>query len=99
MLLELTDLGLKRVIVFSHHAPTINLVQSMKQRIDHRLAAGRVVEQVILQIRIATHDPDIAEHFVQHARGTTGLAQAAQLGDQVPCSVAQQANHDLAIRE
>jgi hypothetical protein len=43
------------------------------QRVDQFLTALRVVQQVILQIRIAAHRPDIAQHFVQHARRPAGL--------------------------
>jgi hypothetical protein len=54
------------------------------QRVDQGLAALRVIQQVVLQIRVATHDPDIAQHFVQHARGTAGLAGSPQFIQQRP---------------
>ena len=47
------------------------------QRFDQCRASLRVVEQVVFQVGIATHDPDVAQHFVQHARGAPGAALAA----------------------
>ena len=38
------------------------------QRFDQRGASFRIVEQIVFQVRIAAHNPDIAEHLVQHAR-------------------------------
>ena len=43
-----------------------------------RRAAFGVVQQVVLQIRIALHDPDVAQHLVQHARRAAGPALATQ---------------------
>ncbi len=37
-----------------------------------------IVKQVVLQVGIALHHPDVAQHFVQHARGTSGAALVAQ---------------------
>ena len=99
MLLTLLDFRLDGVIILRHHATPINLIQSVIQRIDQCLAARWVVEQIVLQIGVALYHPDVAQYLVQHACRTPRLAQAAQLGDQVPCRIAQQTDHDLAIRE
>ena len=52
------------------HAAFFNLVQTVIQRLDQRLASARIVQQIILQIGIAVDHPDIAQDFVQHARRT-----------------------------
>jgi hypothetical protein len=68
--------GFARVI--HAEAALVHFGQAVMQRVDQFLAALRVVQQVILQIGIAAHRPDIAQHFVQHARRPAGLARAAQ---------------------
>ncbi len=67
------------------------------QRLDQRCAPPGVVEQIVLQIRIAAHDPDVAEHLVQHARRASGAALAPQFIEHAPRFSAQQSNDDLAI--
>ena len=62
-------------------------------------APARVVEQVVLQVRIALHDPDVAEHLVQHARRAAGAALAAQQAEHLPGARAEQADDDLAVGE
>ena len=89
MLLALFDFRLDGVVVLRHHATPINLIQSVIQRIDQRLAARWVIEQIVLQVGVALHHPDVAQYLVQHACRTPGLAQAAQLCDQVPGRIAQ----------
>ena len=78
---------------FSHFA------EPVVQRLDQQLAALRVVEQVVLQVRVALHDPDVAQHLVQHARRAAGLALVAQAVQQLPGARAEQADHDLAVGE
>jgi len=80
-------------------AAFIDFGEAVVQGVDQFLASLRVVQQVVLQIRIAAHHPDIAQHLVQHARGAAGLAGAAQLVEQLPAGFAQQADHDLAVGE
>ena len=46
----------------------------MVQGIDQRITAIAIVEQVIFEIRIALHDPDVAQNLVEHASGTAGDA-------------------------
>jgi hypothetical protein len=48
----------------------LDLAQTMSQRVDQHPAPPRVVQQVVLKVRIALHDPDVAQHLEQHARGT-----------------------------
>jgi hypothetical protein len=80
-------------------APLLDLVQTMVQRVDQRCAALRVVEQVVLEVGIALHDPDVAEHLVEHACRAAGAALAAQLVQQLPSTRTQQTDHDLAVGE
>ena len=46
----------------------INFGQSVLECLDQQFAALGVVKQIILQIGVATHHPDIAKHLVQHPR-------------------------------
>ena len=66
---------------------------------DEQRTALAITEQVVLQIRIARNHPDVAEHFVQHARRPAGAALAAQLVEHFPHRGAEQADHDLAVGE
>jgi len=65
-------------------AALVDFRQAVVQRFDQLGAALRVVQQVVLQIRVAAHDPDIAQDFVQHARRAPGLAGTAQFVKQLP---------------
>ncbi|MOA29708.1 hypothetical protein D3C78_1507410 [compost metagenome] len=67
------------------------------QGIDELLAPLGVVQQVVLQVRVAPHHPDIAQHFVQHPRGTARATLAAQVGQQAPGVIAQQPADNLAV--
>ncbi len=78
-------------------APHLDLVQAMPQRVDQHLSPLGVVEQVVFQIGIAPHHPDVAQHLEQHACRAPGLAFAAQRVEHVPCVGAEQANDDLAV--
>jgi hypothetical protein len=69
----------------------------MKQGIDQRIAPLAVVEQVIFQVGVALHDPDVAQHLVEHARRPAGDALAAQFVEHCPVVGAEQADDDLAI--
>ena len=62
----------------------LDLGQAMAQRADQRLAPLAVGEQVVFQIGIAPHDPDVAQHLVEHARRTAGDALAAQFVEHPP---------------
>ena len=62
-------------------------------------AALRVVQQVVLQVGIALHHPDVAQHLVQHARRAAGAALLAQAVEHLPGARAEQADHDLAVGE
>ena len=65
-------------------AAALHLVQTVVQRVDQQLPALRVVEQVVLEIGIALHHPDVAEHLVQHARRAPGAPLLAQQVRAVP---------------
>jgi hypothetical protein len=71
-------------------AALVDFGQAVMQGVDQFLAALRVVQHVVLQVRIAAHHPDIAQHLVQHAGRTAGLARAAhsssKLHDSSPSS-------------
>ncbi len=94
---QLADLAI--ALAIRRVAPSLHFVQSMMQRLDQHAPAFRVVDQVILQVRIALDDPDIAEHLVEHAGRTARAALAPQLVEDLPDGLAEQPHHDLAIRE
>ncbi len=77
----------------------VDFTQPVVQRLDQQLAPARVVEQVLLEVRVAVYDPDVAQHLVQHARRTPRAALGAQVGEQLPALVAKQPDDDLAIGE
>ncbi len=78
-------------------AALLDLAQAVVQRLDQQGAALGVVEQVVLQIRIAAHDPDIAQHFVEHPGGAARAALRAQAFERLPRFIAEQSDDDLAI--
>src|SRR5262245_7725724 len=67
------------------------------QGLDQQLPAPRIIDEIVLQVRITLHDPDVAEHFVQHARRASGAPLAAQLVEDVPGRGTEQTQDDLAI--
>ena len=80
-------------------AAPLDLVQAMMQRLDEQASTLRVIDEVVLKIGITLHDPDIAEHLVQHARRASRTTFLTQFVQQLPGAVAEQANDDFAIRE
>ena len=73
--------------------------QPVAQRADQRGTSFAVGEQVILKIRVAAHDPDVAQHLVEHARRAAGDALAAQFVQHAPGFRPEQTDDDLAVRE
>ena len=80
-------------------AATLDFTQTVLQRLDQRSTAAGVVEQVVLQERIALHDPDIAQHFIEHAGRAASAPFGAQFLDDVPGFCAQHTTHDLPVGE
>ena len=80
-------------------AALFDVGEPVVQRLDEQVAALRVVEQVLLEVRVAPDDPDVAEHFVQHAGRAAGAPFGAEVVEQGPAFRAEQADHDLAIGE
>ena len=74
-----------------------HLTQPVVQRFDERLPPLGVVEQVVFQVGVALHHPDVAQHLVQHARRTAGAALTTQLQQQFPGTGAEQPDDDLAV--
>ena len=70
---------------------------AMVQGIDQLAAALGVVQQVVLQIGIALDDPDVSQHFVEHAGRAAGLALGAKQAQHFPGALAQQTLDDLAV--
>ena len=78
-------------------APPLHFVEAVMQSLDEQPATPRVLDEIVLQVRIALHDPDVAEHFVQHARRTPSATLAAQLIQDAPGRCPEQTQDDLAI--
>jgi hypothetical protein len=84
---------------FGDLAPLFDLSKAVSKSPEQQFAATRVVEQVVFEIRVALHRPDIAEDFVQHARRTARPAFTAQFIEQRPTVFTEQSDDDFAIRE
>jgi hypothetical protein len=80
-------------------AAFFHLGQAVLQGVDQQLAPLGVVQQVVLQIGVALHDPDVAQHFIKHARGAAGAALVAKAVQQVPGTLTEQADDHFAIGE
>jgi hypothetical protein len=85
--------------VIARGATLVDLTQAVVQGFDQLTTALGVVQQVVLQVGVALHDPDVAQHFVQHPGGAARQALGAQLAQGLPGALAQQALDDLAVRE
>ena len=62
----------------------LHFMQTMLQGFHQKHPAFRVVQQVILQIRVALHHPDVAQHLVQHAGGPPGAPLITQFVEPAP---------------
>ncbi len=80
-------------------APRLDAVEPAAHAGDQRRAPLAVGEQVVLDVGIARHHPDIAQHFVEHFRRAPGAALVSELVEDVPQRRAQQPDHDLAVGE
>ena len=78
-------------------AAAVDLAHAMVERVDQLLAALGIVQQVVLQVGIAAHHPDVAQHLIQHAGGTAGAALASQVAEQAPGVFAQKPAHDFPV--
>ncbi len=61
---------------------------------DTTLAVG---QQIVLEVRIALHHPDVPQHLVQHSCRTAGDTLGAQLVKQCPLFLAEQSYDDLTV--
>ena len=80
-------------------AALFDLSQPMTHRADQKVAALRVVEQIVLQVRVALDNPDVAQHLEEHPRRASGATLAAKLVEDPPHRRTEQPDHDLAIGE
>ena len=85
--------------VFSRRATPLDFAQAMPQRLDQHASTIGVVQQVVLQIRIALHHPDVAQHFVEHACRSAGTTLLPQTQQQLPRLRTEQTDDDLAGRK
>ena len=80
-------------------AAFLNFAQAVLQSFHQQLSTAWVVEQVVLQIRIALNHPNIAQHLIKHASRPARAAFVSQLIEQVPGTDTQQTNHNFSIGE
>ncbi len=78
-------------------APVVDFAQPVIERLDEQMLALGVVQQIVDEIGIAPHYPDIAQYFEEHACGTAGAAFVAQFREYLPCLLSQQAQNDFAV--
>ena len=80
-------------------AAFVDLVQTVVHGFDQRRAPARIVLQIVLQVGVARHHPDVAQHLVQHARRAAGACAPRAVRAASPRLFAEQAQHDLAVGE
>ena len=95
---QLAHQGVAGLVVL-RRAALGHLAQAVMQSIHQLLSALGRVQQIVLQIRVALHHPNIAQHLVQHAGRAPGAALAAQLIEQGPGALAEQPHHNFTIRK
>ena len=78
-------------------APLADFAQPVVQGVDQHLPALGVFQQVVFEVGVALHHPDVAQHFVQHAGRAPGAPFLPQLVQDGPGPQAQQAQYDLAV--
>ena len=74
-----------------------DLIEAMVHRPDQRLQAFSARQQVVLDIRVAVHHPQIAQHLEQHARRTPGHPGGAQRVEQLPHRLPEVADDDFPV--
>ena len=82
---------------FAAGSTLFNFTQAVVQGVHQHLTTLGVVKQVILQIRVALHHPNVAQHLVKHARRTPGSALLPQLVQYLPGTSSEQANHNFSV--
>ena len=78
-------------------ASELHVIEPVAQGLDQQAAARRVVQQIVLQIRVALHHPNVAQHLKQHARRAAGASLKPQTLEHGPGLLAEQTDHDLAV--
>ena len=76
-----------------------DLVQAVMEGAGQGTPALGILQQVVLQVRVALHHPHVAQHLEQHARRTAGTAFPPQAVEQFPLFPAQETDDDLPVRE
>ena len=77
--------------------PGHDLVEAMVHRPDERIQAFFARQQVVLDIGITVHHPQITEHLEQHARRPPGHPGGAQSVEQVPRRLPEVADNDFTV--
>ena len=88
-----------RIFLLAFDTALLDFTQTVAQCLDQRIAALRVGQQIIFQVRVALYHPHVAEDFVQHACRSAGNAFGAQLVEHFPQFAAEQTDDDLAVRK
>ena len=93
---QLTHQDVTLDIRFGRATP-LHLGQTVLQCVHQHLSPARVVQQVVFQVGVALHHPDVTQDFVEHARRPPGTTFFTQLTQQLPAPCAQQASHDFTV--
>ncbi len=83
--------------IFLRLAALLHLGQPVAHGLHQLAAPLAAVQQIVLQIGVALHHPDVAQHLVQHAGRTARAPLRAQPLQHLPGTVPQQANDDLFV--
>ena len=78
-------------------AAFVDFVQAVAHGLHQRGAAFAVFQQIVRQIRVAHHCPNVAQHFKQHPRRTPRFALRAQGFQRFPSRFAQKADDDFSV--
>src|SRR3546814_12795246 len=61
-------------------APLIDFVQAVIQGLYKQVLPFGIIQQVVMQVGVAAHDPYVAQNFEQPARGPTGARKSVSQG-------------------
>ena len=70
-------------------ATLFNLTQAVVECIHQQATTLRIVQQVVLQVGVALHHPDVTQHLVEHARRASRAPLTPQLVEHIPRGLAQ----------
>jgi len=88
-----------RVFAGGFAAALFHFRQAMAQGLYQGVTTAGRGQQVVFQVGVALHHPDVSQHLVEHAGGTAGDPFGAEFVQHAPHVFAQQADDDLPVGE